>query len=170
MRIILTLRSRWCSCPFLITENMWPRGCVLDCQRGRHRPVCGSNGRLYKSLCAFQRAQCINTQLRHVPRGHCTKCQLARAQGFEARARSRGSPAAAVFVPACSPEGHFMPIQCHNQTGYCWCSTIFHMLSSICPNYPLIIFFFHSLCFLLFQMETLDLDLRWSLENLQVRK
>ncbi|XP_039895589.1 SPARC-related modular calcium-binding protein 1-like [Simochromis diagramma] len=114
--------------PFLITENMWPRGCVLDCQRGRHRPVCGSNGRLYKSLCAFQRAQCINTQLRHVPRGHCadplqTKCQLARAQGLEARARSRGSPAAAVFVPACGPEGHFMPIQCHNQTGYCWCST-----------------------------------------------
>lgn len=52
-----------------------------------------------------------------------TKCQLARAQGLEARARSRGSPAAAVFVPACSPEGHFMPIQCHNQTGYCWCST-----------------------------------------------
>uniref|UniRef100_A0A3B4FBN9 Thyroglobulin type-1 domain-containing protein n=1 Tax=Pundamilia nyererei TaxID=303518 RepID=A0A3B4FBN9_9CICH len=52
-----------------------------------------------------------------------TKCQLARAQGLEARARSRGSPAAAVFVPACGPEGHFMPIQCHNQTGYCWCST-----------------------------------------------
>ncbi|KAM6933348.1 SPARC-related modular calcium-binding protein 1-like [Xenentodon cancila] len=116
--------------PFLITENMWPRGCVLDCQRGRHRAVCGSNGRLYKSLCAFQRAQCINTLLRVAPRAHCadptlTKCQLVRAQGLEARARSSGavSPAAAVFVPECSPEGHFLPTQCHSQAGYCWCST-----------------------------------------------
>ncbi|XP_074496682.1 SPARC-related modular calcium-binding protein 1-like [Sebastes fasciatus] len=114
--------------PFLITENMWPRGCVLDCQRGRHRAVCGSNGRLYKSLCAFQRAQCINTQLRLAPRAHCSdpsqsKCQLARAQALEAGAHSRHvSPAAVVFVPECSPDGHFLPAQCHNQTGYCWCS------------------------------------------------
>lgn len=119
------------SAPFLITENMWPRGCVLDCHRGRHRAVCGSNGRLYKSLCAFQRAQCINSQLRLAPRAHCsdpmqTKCQLARAQGLETRARSGSShvsPAAAIFVPECGPEGHFLPTQCHNQTGYCWCST-----------------------------------------------
>uniref|UniRef100_UPI0037E7729A SPARC-related modular calcium-binding protein 1-like n=1 Tax=Semicossyphus pulcher TaxID=241346 RepID=UPI0037E7729A len=117
--------------PFLITENMWPRGCVLDCQRGRHRAVCGSNGRLYKSLCAFQRAQCINTQLRLAPRAHCSdptqsKCQQARAQALEASTHSSSghvSPAAAIFVPECHPEGHFLPVQCHNQTGYCWCST-----------------------------------------------
>ncbi|XP_058490927.1 SPARC-related modular calcium-binding protein 1-like [Solea solea] len=119
--------------PFLITENMWPRGCVLDCQRGRHRAVCGSNGRLYKSLCAFQRAQCINTHLRLASRAHCSdlsltqsKCQLARAQALEANARSGSShfsTAAAMFVPECHPDGHFLPVQCHNQTGYCWCST-----------------------------------------------
>ncbi|KAM3874768.1 SPARC-related modular calcium-binding protein 1-like [Diretmus argenteus] len=118
--------------PFLITENMWPRGCVLDCQRGRHRAVCGSNGRLYKSLCAFQRAQCINTQLRSAPRAHCSdpgqsKCQLARSQALEASAHSSSSthvsPTAAIFVPECSPDGHFLQVQCHNQTGYCWCST-----------------------------------------------
>nr|XP_020516538.1 SPARC-related modular calcium-binding protein 1-like [Labrus bergylta]XP_029137262.1 SPARC-related modular calcium-binding protein 1-like [Labrus bergylta] len=117
--------------PFLITENMWPRGCVLDCHRGRHRAVCGSNGRLYKSLCSFQRAQCINTQLRLAPRTHCsdsgqTKCQLARVQALEASSRSGGrhvSPAAAIFIPECHPDGHFLPVQCHNQTGYCWCST-----------------------------------------------
>uniref|UniRef100_UPI003AADE362 SPARC-related modular calcium-binding protein 1-like n=1 Tax=Centroberyx gerrardi TaxID=166262 RepID=UPI003AADE362 len=119
--------------PFLITENMWPRGCVLDCQRGRHRAVCGSNGRLYKSLCAFQRAQCVNTQLRPAPRAHCSdpgqsKCQLARSQALEASSQSSSggghvSPAAAIFVPECSPDGHFLQVQCHNQTGYCWCST-----------------------------------------------
>ncbi|KAM7412581.1 hypothetical protein PAMA_020116 [Pampus argenteus] len=116
---------------FLITENMWPRGCVLDCQRGRHRAVCGSNGRLYKSLCAFQRAQCINTQLRPAPRAHCSdpsqsKCHLARSQALEAGSHGGSShvgPAAAAFVPECSPDGHFLPVQCHNQTGYCWCST-----------------------------------------------
>ncbi|XP_062275890.1 SPARC-related modular calcium-binding protein 1-like [Scomber scombrus] len=117
--------------PFLITENMWPRGCVLDCQKGHHRPVCGSNGRLYKSLCAFQRAQCINTQLRHAPQANCSdpsqsKCHLARSQALEASTHNGGShvsPAAAVFVPECSSNGHFLPVQCHNQTGYCWCST-----------------------------------------------
>ncbi|XP_053278832.1 SPARC-related modular calcium-binding protein 1 [Pleuronectes platessa] len=128
--------------PLLIAENMWPRGCVLDCQRGRHRAVCGSNGRLYKSMCAFQRARCINTHLRLAPRAHCSdrtqsKCQLARAQSLEANTRgsssssrvshvshvSHVSPAAAMFVPECHPDGHFLPVQCHNQTGYCWCST-----------------------------------------------
>uniref|UniRef100_A0A3Q3WD25 Thyroglobulin type-1 domain-containing protein n=1 Tax=Mola mola TaxID=94237 RepID=A0A3Q3WD25_MOLML len=116
--------------PFLITENMWPRGCVLDCQRGRHRAVCGSNGRLYKSLCAFQRAQCINTQLRPAPRAHCSGTQLYRyhhnlkimfpkyTNTFKPTV-----PAAAVFVPECHPDGHYLPVQCHNQTGYCWCST-----------------------------------------------
>ncbi|XP_070684680.1 SPARC-related modular calcium-binding protein 1-like [Pempheris klunzingeri] len=110
---------------------MWPRGCVLDCQKGRRRAVCGSNGRLYKSLCSFQRAQCINTHLHAAPRAHCSdpsqsKCQLARAQALRASAHSSGghvSPAAAVFVPECRPDGHFLPVQCHNQTGYCWCST-----------------------------------------------
>nr|XP_046245946.1 SPARC-related modular calcium-binding protein 1-like isoform X2 [Scatophagus argus] len=110
---------------------MWPRGCVLDCHRGRHRAVCGSNGRLYKSLCAFQRAQCINTQLRLAPRARCSdpglsKCQQAQTQALEASSHSSGghvSPAAAIFVPECHPDGHFLPVQCHNQTGYCWCST-----------------------------------------------
>ncbi|XP_010896843.3 SPARC-related modular calcium-binding protein 1 isoform X1 [Esox lucius] len=111
--------------PFLITENMWPRGCVLDCHRGQHRTVCGSNGRLYKSLCAFQRARCINTQLRRAPPSRCAdttrlKCQLAHSQALESSVHSH---TAAIFVPECSPDGSFLQVQCHNQTGYCWCST-----------------------------------------------
>lgn len=110
---------------FLITENMWPRGCLLDCTRGRHRSVCGTNGRLYKSLCAFQRAQCINTQLKTAPRVHCmdplkSKCQLARSQAMES---SGYTDTVAIFVPECNADGSFMQVQCHNQTGYCWCSS-----------------------------------------------
>ncbi|XP_073349045.1 SPARC-related modular calcium-binding protein 1-like [Pagrus major] len=125
--LLVFLLSEWVqtdrTAPFLTTENMWPRGCVLDCQRGRHRAVCGSNGRLYKSLCAFQRAQCINKQLRLAPRAHCSdpsqsKCQLVRTQALEVNGHNSG----AVFVPECHLDGHFLPVQCHNQTGYCWCS------------------------------------------------
>uniref|UniRef100_A0A8C2WP85 Uncharacterized protein n=1 Tax=Cyclopterus lumpus TaxID=8103 RepID=A0A8C2WP85_CYCLU len=109
--LVVALHENMLPLPFLITENMWPRGCALDCQRGRHRAVCGSNGRLYKSLCAFQRARCINTQLLafngylKYPKKNYTKC-----------------PAAAAFVAECGADGHFLPVQCHNQTRYCWCS------------------------------------------------
>nr|XP_015196144.1 PREDICTED: uncharacterized protein LOC102688086 [Lepisosteus oculatus] len=109
----------------LISESVWPRGCVLDCTKGRHRSVCGSDGRLYKSLCTFQRAHCINTELRIAPRAHCadpaqSKCQQARAQALDSSSRS---DAGGVFVPECTEEGTFLQVQCHSQTGYCWCST-----------------------------------------------
>ncbi|XP_069042499.1 SPARC-related modular calcium-binding protein 1-like [Lepisosteus oculatus] len=111
--------------PVLISESVWPRGCVLDCTKGRHRSVCGSDGRLYKSLCTFQRAHCINTELRIAPRAHCadpaqSKCQQARAQALDSSSRS---DAGGVFVPECTEEGTFLQVQCHSQTGYCWCST-----------------------------------------------
>uniref|UniRef100_A0A8C2WLX3 Thyroglobulin type-1 domain-containing protein n=1 Tax=Cyclopterus lumpus TaxID=8103 RepID=A0A8C2WLX3_CYCLU len=112
--------------PFLITENMWPRGCALDCQRGRHRAVCGSNGRLYKSLCAFQRARCINTQLRLAPRAHCSgtnpRSRIIQTSTGGVAFNGYLNPAAAAFVAECGADGHFLPVQCHNQTRYCWCS------------------------------------------------
>lgn len=50
------------------TESALPEVCSLGCQGARHRAVCGTKGRLYKSVCAFQRARCINSQLRPAPR------------------------------------------------------------------------------------------------------
>ncbi|XP_051962527.1 SPARC-related modular calcium-binding protein 1-like [Xyrauchen texanus] len=109
----------------LVSDNLWPQACALDCARGRHRAVCGSNGQMYKSLCAFQRAQCINNQLTTAARSVCTdalssKCQLARSQALRASARS---DSVAIFIPECKADGTYAEVQCHNQTGYCWCST-----------------------------------------------
>uniref|UniRef100_A0A8C1ZZM7 Thyroglobulin type-1 domain-containing protein n=1 Tax=Cyprinus carpio TaxID=7962 RepID=A0A8C1ZZM7_CYPCA len=116
----------------------WRQACVLDCARGRHQAVCGSNGRMYKSLCSFQRAQCINRQLRPAAVSTCTgelhhrkqrllnrdalrsKCQLARSQALQASTRSDSF---AVFIPECKADGTYTEVQCHNQTGYCWCSS-----------------------------------------------
>uniref|UniRef100_A0A673BDX0 Thyroglobulin type-1 domain-containing protein n=1 Tax=Sphaeramia orbicularis TaxID=375764 RepID=A0A673BDX0_9TELE len=130
----------------MVRNNLNHRKRKFCSEMGRHRAVCGTNGRLYKSMCAFQRAQCINSQLRLAPRSHCSgmkaqaeaptrkpnrlrsKCQLARAQALEATTYSSSggshlNPAAAIFVPECSSDGHFLSVQCYNQTGYCWCST-----------------------------------------------
>uniref|UniRef100_A0A3P8TND0 Thyroglobulin type-1 domain-containing protein n=1 Tax=Amphiprion percula TaxID=161767 RepID=A0A3P8TND0_AMPPE len=77
-----------------------------------------------------------------------TKCQLVRSQVLEARTLSSSfSPSSAVFVPECSSEGHFLPTQCHNQTGYCWCSmpdgkpvsgtTVLHVVPNCTGQTPL---------------------------------
>ncbi|XP_058655173.1 SPARC-related modular calcium-binding protein 1-like isoform X2 [Onychostoma macrolepis] len=108
----------------LVLDKQWREACVLDCARGRHRAVCGSNGRMYKSLCSFQRAQCINRQLRTAAVSTCTdasKCQLARSQALRASTRSDSF---AVFIPECKTDGTYTEVQCHNQTGYCWCSSL----------------------------------------------
>ncbi|KAG1932663.1 SPARC-related modular calcium-binding protein [Pimephales promelas] len=109
----------------LVLDKQWPRVCVLDCARGRRQAVCGSNGRMYKSLCSFQRAQCINSQLRMDTLSTCTdalssKCQLARSQALRASARS---DSLAVFIPICDDDGSYAEVQCHTQTGFCWCSS-----------------------------------------------
>ncbi|XP_052432966.1 SPARC-related modular calcium-binding protein 1 [Carassius gibelio] len=106
-------------------DKQWHQGCVLDCDGGHHQAVCGSNGRMYNSLCSFQRAQCINRQLRTAAVSTCTdalrsKCHLARSQALRASARSDSF---AVFIPECKADGTFTEVQCHNQTGYCWCSS-----------------------------------------------
>ncbi|XP_036818014.1 uncharacterized protein LOC118944110 isoform X2 [Oncorhynchus mykiss] len=87
--VISEYRSAGCNCivlPVLLlvsrrfsSQKTLPRGYALECHRGRHRTECGSNGRLYKSLYAFQIAQYITTQLQMAPQAHCagTSCQTA---------------------------------------------------------------------------------------------
>lgn len=32
-----------------------------------------------------------------------------------------GSPRGDQYVPQCDPSGDFTPLQCHGDSGYCWC-------------------------------------------------
>lgn len=32
-----------------------------------------------------------------------------------------GSPRGDQYVPQCDALGHFLPLQCHGNSGYCWC-------------------------------------------------
>ncbi|XP_056330026.1 SPARC-related modular calcium-binding protein 2-like [Danio aesculapii] len=106
----------------LVLEQQWRQACASArvCARGRHRAVCGSNGRLYKSLCLFQRAQCINRQLKTAKMSTCTadalksKCQLARSQALHASARSDPFD---IFIPECKADGTYK--ECESEQPCC---------------------------------------------------
>ncbi|XP_054855964.1 SPARC-related modular calcium-binding protein 1-like [Eublepharis macularius] len=119
--------------PFIISES--ERGeppCLVECPRERGRPICASDGKLYKSPCTFQRARCREPFLEALPRSHCgggahrepnntnlTRCQEDRVAALSQSRRQ----AHATYVPECGEDGSFLQVQCHKQTGYCWCST-----------------------------------------------
>ncbi|XP_042295022.1 SPARC-related modular calcium-binding protein 1-like isoform X2 [Sceloporus undulatus] len=124
---------RWDTSPFIISES--DRGelsCPMECPHERGRPICGSDGRLYKSPCTFQRARCRDASLEALPRFRCggaahrepnstnlTRCQEDRMTALSQSRRQ----AHATYVPECDEDGSFHQVQCHKQTGYCWCST-----------------------------------------------
>ncbi|KAK7171438.1 hypothetical protein R3I93_003902 [Phoxinus phoxinus] len=106
----------------LVLDKQWPGVCVLDCARGRRQAVCGSNGRMYKSLCSFQRAQCINSQLRMDTLSTCTDVLSSKCRSQALRASAR-SDSLAIFIPICKADGTYAEVQCHTQTSLCWCSS-----------------------------------------------
>ncbi|XP_074873010.1 SPARC-related modular calcium-binding protein 1-like isoform X2 [Carettochelys insculpta] len=122
---------RWDRSPFIISEGERGLPCPAECSRERHRPVCASDGKLYRSHCAFQRARCQEPLLEALPRVRCgeaprnpaganlTRCQEDRAAALAQARRQADS----TYVPECSEDGSFLQVQCHRQTGYCWCVT-----------------------------------------------
>ncbi|XP_033014349.1 SPARC-related modular calcium-binding protein 1-like isoform X2 [Lacerta agilis] len=119
--------------PFIISESdPGESACPLECPHERGRPVCASDGKLYKSPCTFQRARCRERSLEALPRFRCggaahrepnytnlTRCQEDRATALSQSRRQSH----ATYVPECNEDGSFLQVQCHKQTGYCWCST-----------------------------------------------
>uniref|UniRef100_A0ACB8FT20 Uncharacterized protein n=1 Tax=Sphaerodactylus townsendi TaxID=933632 RepID=A0ACB8FT20_9SAUR len=122
---------------FIISES--ERGeaapCLVECPRERGRPICASDGKLYKSPCAFQRARCREPFLEALPRSHCgggahrepnntnlTRCWRRGPSHCLSRS-PRGHEHHATYIPECDEDGSFLQVQCHKQTGYCWCSS-----------------------------------------------
>uniref|UniRef100_A0A452H510 SPARC related modular calcium binding 1 n=1 Tax=Gopherus agassizii TaxID=38772 RepID=A0A452H510_9SAUR len=120
---------RWDRSPFIISESERGPPCPAECPRERHRPVCASDGKLYRSHCVFQRARCQEPLLQALPRFRCggthrdpTSVNLTRCQEDRAAALARRQ-ADSIYVPECDEDGSFFQVQCHRQTGYCWCAT-----------------------------------------------
>ncbi|XP_055519604.1 SPARC-related modular calcium-binding protein 1-like [Leucoraja erinacea] len=109
---------------FLIAESDRGGLCNIDCSRAQQKPVCGSDKKLYKSHCAFQRAKCRDPTLSTMPRSRCSdrakvRCQEDRAQALAQTRKATDS----IIVPECNEDGTFAQVQCHKLTGYCWCVT-----------------------------------------------
>uniref|UniRef100_A0ABM5ERI3 SPARC-related modular calcium-binding protein 1-like isoform X3 n=1 Tax=Pogona vitticeps TaxID=103695 RepID=A0ABM5ERI3_9SAUR len=129
----VTATFRLDASPFIISESDREElSCVVECPHERGRPICASDGKLYKSPCVFQKARCREPSLEAWPRFRCggaahrepnstnfTRCQEDRMAALSQSQRQ----AHTAYIPECDENGSFQQVQCHKQTGYCWCST-----------------------------------------------
>ncbi|XP_072749788.1 SPARC-related modular calcium-binding protein 2 isoform X4 [Anoplolepis gracilipes] len=77
-------------------------------------PVCGSDGITYSNQCQIISKQCqgISILIKHT--GPCPETPACFSARLTARLGAR---------PICQHDGTYAPIQCHTETGYCWCVT-----------------------------------------------
>ncbi|XP_013888978.1 SPARC-related modular calcium-binding protein 1 [Austrofundulus limnaeus] len=123
--------------------------CRVSCSRTLGKPVCGSDGRSYETGCELQKARCRDKTLTLAHRGRCrgknvqlpvapaptstpegrhseikdagqSKCRTERSNALEQSRRPHDS----TFIPECNGDGTYAQVQCHTQTGYCWCVNV----------------------------------------------
>uniref|UniRef100_A0A915JVS5 Uncharacterized protein n=1 Tax=Romanomermis culicivorax TaxID=13658 RepID=A0A915JVS5_ROMCU len=85
--------------------------------------ICGSDGITYRNLCEMKKRNCANeVHISEQHRGPCSKelkCLYTRSHQLLMKRFTNNSD---LFVPECGLNGSFSIVQCHNSTGYCWCS------------------------------------------------
>ncbi|XP_058254641.1 SPARC-related modular calcium-binding protein 1 isoform X5 [Hemibagrus wyckioides] len=126
--------------------------CSHPCTKTQSKPVCGSDGRSYDTICDLQRAKCKDRTLTLAHRGRCKGKIYGRidqsfihtaptlvSEGKELEIKDSGQskcfversqaleqakfPPESIFIPECNEDGTFAQVQCHTLTGYCWCVT-----------------------------------------------
>ncbi|NXI40667.1 NID2 protein, partial [Galbula dea] len=106
---------------------------------GGHVPQCDEEGRYRPLQCHSSTGYCwcVDTSgqeiagTRTAPGSTPPRCEnpepTERPQSMCERWRQSllehygGSPRSDQYVPQCDAEGHFTPLQCHGDSGYCWC-------------------------------------------------
>lgn len=89
---------------------------IAECMMngGGSTPVCGSDGITYSSQCQVISKQCHGVSILIKHTGPCPETPACLSARLTARPGAR---------PVCRADGTYAPIQCHTQTGYCWCVT-----------------------------------------------
>uniref|UniRef100_A0A8B9BZS2 Nidogen 2 n=1 Tax=Anser brachyrhynchus TaxID=132585 RepID=A0A8B9BZS2_9AVES len=125
----------WCSTQRLTPcehERLYPRvpGHAAQCdERGEYRPLqChGSTGHCWCVDAAGQEIagtrtapgstppRCGNPEPTERPPSMCERWRQSLLEHYG------GSPRGDQYVPQCDAGGHFTPLQCHGDSGYCWC-------------------------------------------------
>ncbi|XP_043494790.1 SPARC-related modular calcium-binding protein 2 isoform X1 [Polistes fuscatus] len=90
---------------------------IAECtmEDNKSAPVCGSDGVTYPSQCQVISKQCQGESILIKHTGPCPEMPPC----FSARLSSRPGSR-----PVCRPDGTYAPVQCHMETGFCWCVTL----------------------------------------------
>ncbi|XP_076297930.1 SPARC related modular calcium binding-like protein magu isoform X1 [Lasioglossum baleicum] len=89
---------------------------IAECtmSEGASTPVCGSDGVTYSSHCRVISKQCQGMSILIKHTGTCPETPACFSARLTARPGAR---------PVCRVDGTYAPVQCHEETGYCWCVT-----------------------------------------------
>ncbi|XP_057330893.1 SPARC-related modular calcium-binding protein 2 isoform X3 [Microplitis mediator] len=114
--VVLSLAFKDCQVVGNTTAKEECRKRIAECSMfgGSNTPVCGSDGVTYPSQCQVISRQCEGESILIKHKGPCPETPAC----FSARVTARPTDR-----PVCRPDGTYAPVQCHKETGYCWCVT-----------------------------------------------